>query len=110
MSQDFFLPIIGDHPQDTTLERIRSLRTSMPHHPFPIYVFLEEDARGSTKFTRAHFVHRFIKNQVARLAKYRRRGVKIEGTEMIPSEYDLLSGVPRRHLFHLNNLEWANLA
>ena len=38
--------------------------------------------------------------------------VEVEGTEMIPSDYDLLSGVPRRHLLQLNNLEcgttWLN--
>ena len=86
----FFLPIIGEHPQDTTLQRIRSLRTTMPFHPFVTYVFLEKDEGGSTKFTRAHFVHVFIQRHVARIAKYRRRGVKIEGTEMIPNDYDLL--------------------
>ena len=83
----FFLPIVGDHPQETTLERVRSLRTTMPCHPFVTYVFLEEDEEGNTKFTRAHFIHVFIQRQVARLAKYRRRGVEVEGTEMIPSDY-----------------------
>ena len=32
------------------------------------------------------------------------------GTEMIPSDYDLFSGVPRQHLLHLNNLEWDDMA
>ena len=106
----FFLPIIGDHPQSTTLERIRSLKTTMPYHPFVTYVFLKENVDGNTEFTRAHFIHVFVQRQVARLAKYRRRGVQIEGTEMIPSDYDLFSGVPRQHLFHLNNLEWDDMA
>ena len=101
-----FYKFLQVHPQDV----FPCLRTTMPYHPFVTYVFLEEDEEGNTKFTRAHFIHVFIQRQVARLAKYRRRGVEIEGTEMIPSDYDLLSGVPRRHMLQLNNLEWDNLA
>ena len=101
--KSFFLPIIGNHAaEDTTLDIIRHLRDVMPFHPFATYVFFNEDANGSTKFTRAYFIHTFIQCHVLRIAKYRRRGVNIIGTEMIPSQYDLPSGVPQHHLVDMH--------
>ena len=89
-------------PFVTTLDIIRHLRDVMPFHPFVTYVFFNEDANGSTEFTRAYFIHTFIQCHVLRIAKYRRRGVNIVGTEMIPSEYDLHSGVPQHHLVDMH--------